>query len=88
MSDTAVREQAAEPGDTATVQRPGLRAGRGGGLGRARGGLTQVLMKSCLEPRKKRQDTGQGTPEDSGVQGHPLTHPSGPASPAGRRADG
>ena len=27
MSDTAVREQAAEPGDTATVQRPGLRAG-------------------------------------------------------------
>ena len=88
MSDTAVREQAAELGDTATVQRPSLRAGRGGSWGRARGGLTQVLMKSRLKPRKKRQDTGQGTPEDSGVQGRPLTHPSGPASPAGRRAGG
>lgn len=88
MSDRAVREQAAEPGDTATVQRPGLRAGRGGGSGRARGGLTRVLMKSCLEPREKTQDMGQGTPEDSGVQGRPLTHPSGPASPAGQRAGG
>lgn len=44
--------------------------------------------EELLGTQKAKAGHGRGTPEDSGLQGRPLTRPSGPASPAGRRAGG
>lgn len=92
---TQVREQAAEPenkpgaqGSKPARKQPCLcrQWGEEGEKGCTRGGTIWVLMKR-EGVRNQNGKAGHRT-GDGSAQGRPLTHPSGLASPAGRRAGG